>query len=296
MRKEEDQQKAIIRQKEEEWNRQLTEFLARGKYGEAAGALSLWLTENPGSSRAQELSARLQEIQQHIKAYSSAIAENKYQDALNALSFAEKLNPSDPNLAELRRQTEARRAAARATLTVHRLGAKANLLLDGRPIGKDGEVENEAIPIGSHTLAIENGGGMIASRIQDYAEGQHVVLVYDLVKQNLRAMTEADREALAQRSAMEDVERFPSEHDHGVFRGSCRGVISLNSLDVAYSPSSGSHGFRIPFKLLKLKTDGKSISLYYISDGSHFQTFRFQDSHTTARFRQKWDELKALLR
>jgi hypothetical protein len=49
-RKEEDQQKAIVRQKEDVWNRQLTEFLARGKYGEAAGALSLWLTAGaPGS-------------------------------------------------------------------------------------------------------------------------------------------------------------------------------------------------------------------------------------------------------
>jgi hypothetical protein len=67
------------------------------------------------------------------------MAENKYPEALIALSSAERVNPSDPNLAELRRQTESRKAAARATLTVHRLAAKANLLLDGRPIGKDGE-------------------------------------------------------------------------------------------------------------------------------------------------------------
>jgi tetratricopeptide (TPR) repeat protein len=172
-----EEQKAISRQKEDEWNRQLTDFFARGKYGEASGALSIWLTENPGSPRAQELSSRLQEIQRHLKAHSSAMSENKYQDALNALSSAEKINPSDPGLAELRHQTETRKAAARATLTVHRLGARGTLLLDGRPIGKDGEIDSEAIPIGSHTLSLENGGVVIASRIQDYTEGQRVTLV-----------------------------------------------------------------------------------------------------------------------
>jgi hypothetical protein len=94
---------------------------------------------------------------------------------------------------------------------------------------------------------------------------------------------------------MEDVEYFPLEHDHGLFRGSCQGVLSLDSLDVVYRPSSGSHGFRIPFKILKLKAEGKSISLYYISDNSRFQTFKFQDAEAADRFRQKWDELKALL-
>ena len=207
----------------------------------------------------------------------------------------EKLNPADPNLAELRRQVEARKSAARALLTVHRLGAKAVLLLDGHPIGRDGEIENESIPIGSHTLAIENDGGLIASRIQEYIEGQHLVFIYDPVKQILRTMTDADRESLAQRKAMEEPERFPLEHDHGLLRGSCNGVLSLNSLDVAYSPTSGTHGFRIPFKLLKLKAEGNSVSMYYISDNTHFQTFRFQDSQSAERFKQKWAELKALL-
>jgi serine/threonine protein kinase len=296
LRREEEQQKGALKQKEEEWNRQLSEFFARGKYNEASGALALWLSENPSSARAQELNGRIQEIQRYLKSYSAAMAESRYLDALNALNNAERLNPADPSIAELRRQTESRKAAAKAIITVHRLGPKATLLLDGHPIGKDGEIENESIPIGSHTLAIENGGGMIASRMQEYAEGQRVAFVYDLVKQTLRPMTDADRGLLAQRKAMEEVEQFTLEHDHGVFRGSCRGMLSINSLDVAYSPSSGSHGFRIPFKLLKLKPDGKSASLYYISDNSHFQTFKFQDVKTAEKFKQKWDELKSLLK
>ncbi len=291
-----DQQKAISK-KEDEWNRQLGEFMARGKYNESAEALTLWLSENPGSFRAQDLNSKVQEIQRHLKAYGTAMAESRYADALNSLSSAEKLNPADTGFAELRRQAEAKKAAARAILTVHRLGAaKAVLLLDGRPIGKNGEIQNESIPIGSHTITIEYGGGLVASRIQESAEGQRIVLVYDLVKQTLRPMTEADRDSLAMRRAMEEAERFQLEHDHGVFRGSCRGVLSLDSLDVAYIPSSGTHGFRIPFKLLNMKLDGKSVSLYYNSDNSRFQAFKFQDDQEAERFRQKWDELKAILR
>ncbi len=293
--REEEQHKAAARQKEDGWNRQITEFLALGKYNEAAGPLTMWLSDNPGSTRAQELNARIQEIQRHLKGYMSAIAESRYSDALNAIGSAEKLNPADPNLAELHRQAEARKFAARALLSVHRLGAKAVLLLDGHPVGRDGEIENESIPIGSHTLAIENDGGLIASKIQEYPEGQHLVFVYDPVKQILQKMTDADRELLAQRKAMEEAESFPVEHDHGIFRASCNGVLSLNSLDVAYSPTLGTHGFRIPFKLLKLKAEGKSVSMYYISDNTHFQTFRFRDSQSAARFNQKWAELKALL-
>ena len=293
--RDEEQQKPTPRQREDEWNRQLAEFLGQGKYNEAAGAVAIWLSENPGSLQAQELNARIQEIQRHLKTYTSALAESRYSDALNAINSAEKINPADPSFAELRRKAEARKSAAHAFLTVHRLGAKAVLLLDGQPIGKDGEIENESIPIGSHTLAIENGGGLIASSIQEFLDGQHLAFAYDPAKQSLHAMTDADRELLTQRKAMEEAERFSLEHDHGFFRGSCRGVLSLDSLDVAYSPTSGSHGFRIPFKLLKLKTDGRSVSMYYISDNTHFQTFRFQDSQSADKFKQKWDELKALL-
>ncbi len=292
----EEEQKPTSKQREDDWNRQLAEFLGHGKYNEAAGAVTTWLSENPGSLRAQELNARIQEIQRHLKTYASSLAESRYSDALSAISSAEKLNPADSNFAELRRQAEARKSAAHALLTVRRLGAKAVLLLDGHPIGKDGEMENESVSIGSHTLAIENEGGLIASRSQEFVEGQHLAFAYDPVKQSLHTMTDVDRDLLAQRKAMEETEHFSLEHDHGFFRGSCRGVLSLDSLDVAYSPTSGEHGFRIPFKLLKLKTDGKSVSMYYISDNTHFQTFRFQDSQSADKFRQKWDELKEFLR
>jgi serine/threonine protein kinase len=296
-RREEEQQKVAQKQKEDEWDRQSTLLFERGKYSEAGGVLSAWLAENPGNTRAQEFSTKIDEIQRNLKTHASAMAEGRYSDASQALHNAEKFNPADPSLVELRRQMDSRKATARATLTVRRLGAKANILLDGRPIGKDGEIENEVIPIGNHTLSIENDGGLVASKSQEYFEGLRYSLVYDTNKLNLRPMVEGDRELLAQRRAMEEVHRFDLDHAHGVLRGSCRGVLSIDFYDIAYKPSSGTHGFRIPFKLLKLsRVDGKSVELFYISDSKHFQSFKFQDDRELERFKQVWSDLKALAR
>jgi serine/threonine protein kinase len=102
-----------------------------------------------------------------------------------------------------------------------------------------------------------------------------------------------DSKENAGRNAVE-VERFSLAHDHGMFRGACRGVLSLSSLEVTFSPTSGSHGFQIPFKLLKLKADGKSLDLYYLSDNSHFQTFSAADEQTADKLTQKWNELKSM--
>jgi serine/threonine protein kinase len=294
VRKQEEQQKATRKQKEDEWNRQLSALFARGKYSDAGGILSQWLAEDPGSAGAQEYNAKLGEIQRQLKTYSSALSENKYQDALNALGAAEKLNPADTNLAELRRQVEAKKAAAKALLTVYRLGTKGTLLLDGRPVGNEGEVENEAIAIGNHTVSIESGGNQVASKRFEFSEGQRVSFVYDVAKQSLRSMVDSDRDLLSQRKSMEEVRSFDVEHEHGAFRGSCRGTLSVDYLDVSFRPTSGYHGFRMPFKLLKLSLSGKSVELSNVSDSKHFQSFKFRDAQAAERFKQSWDELKGL--
>jgi tetratricopeptide (TPR) repeat protein len=281
------------KQKENDWARQVTELFEAGKYIKASNILNLWLSEDPGNPRAHELAARNDEIQGIIKYYSSAITENRYQDALAALGRAEKLNPPDSTFSELQQQVEARKAAARASLTIRRLGAKAKILLDGKPIGKDGEVSNESVPIGRHTLAIENEGTSVSSKIQDMREGEELALVYDLAGRYVRPMIESDRELLVRRKLTEEVHHFQLEHMHGTLRGNCRGELLISYLDVAYKPSLGSHGFRIPIKLLKLRSDGKSIEFLFVSDGSRFQSFKFTDLQTAEKFKLKWDELKS---
>jgi hypothetical protein len=289
----EQQLNATRRQKEDEWNRQAAALFANGKYNEAEGVLNLWMAENPGNWNAQQFGTKLGEIQRNLKTYTAAMAENRYQDALNAVGAAERTNPADSNLAELRRQAEARKANAKASLTIRRLGPKGALFLDGRPISNNGEINNESIPIGSHLLTIENGGSPVVSVRQEFLEGQRIALVYDLDRQYLRAMAESDRELLAQRKIMEEVRFFDVEHAHGTFRGSCRGTLAVDYLDIAFKPSSGFHGFRMPFKQLKLSVNGRSINLLNSSDGNIFQSFKLRDEQAAAKFTQSWDELKA---
>jgi hypothetical protein len=163
-------------------------------------------------------------------------------------------------------------------------------------MGSDGEIENASIPIGNHTLAVENGGGVVVSKRLEFLENQRIVFVYDLAKQNLRAMVDADRELLAQRKIMEEVRYFDVEHEHGAFRGSCRGLLMIDYLDIAYRPSAGFHGFRMPFKLLNLSVKGRTIDLINISDNKRFQSFKVRDEETAEKFKRSWNELKALAR
>ncbi len=296
-RQEEEQQKAVQKQKrEEEWNRKVADLFALGKYNEAGSALSGWMAEDPGSFTAREFSGRIQEIQRGLKSYSTAMAESRYQDASGALAGVERINPADPGIAELRRQIEARKVAARATLTVHRLGSRGTLLLDGKPFGNDGEIGGENIPIGYHTLAIESDGTIVVSRSQEFFENQSVSLVYDVAHKSMRPMAETDRELLSQRKAMEAVYRYAVDHPHGILRGNCRGVLSVSYSDVSYKPSSGSHGFRVPFNQLKARSEGKSVELLYALDDRQFHSFKFPDLQSAENFRRKWSELKSLTR
>jgi serine/threonine protein kinase len=289
----EQEQKTTRKQRENEWVRQTSDLFMSGKYNEVSNTLNLWLAEDPGSLRAQEFTAKNEEIQRALKAYSSAITENRYQDALSAIGRAEKVNPADSTFSELRQHVESRRAVAKAFLSVHRLGEKATILLDGKPIGKDGETSNESVSIGSHTLAIENEGNQILSKVQDFNEGEQLAFVYDLAKQNLRPIVESDRELLVRRKLTEEVYHFELDHEHGLLRGNCRGTLLLNSLDLAYKPFSGSHAFRISLKALNLRINGRSAEFTFTSDGSRFQSFKFSDVKAAEKFMQKWDELKS---
>ncbi len=284
---------AAKKQKETDWIHQVTNLFQSGKYNESGNTLNRWISEDPGNPRARELAEKNEEVQLALRDYSSAITENRYREALVALARAEKINPGDPTFSELRLQTESRRAAARGSLTIRRLGAQANILIDKRPVGKNGEVSNESITIGSHTISIENEGNSLVSRALEFNEGEQLAFVYDAAGRTLRPMIDSDLELLARRKLTEEVHHFESDHEHGLLRGSCHGVLLLSYLDIAYKPSSGGHGFRIPLKLLKLKVNGKSIEFSFISDGSRFHSFKFPDAQAAEKFKKKWDELRS---
>jgi|GEM_PF-897974 len=282
------------RHKEDAWERQFINFFSQGEYKEANQIVGLWLGEQPESSRAQESGAAIKEIQTRIAACISAMEEKRYRAALSELGIAERINPTDPQIAVLRQEIESRMPSAGGALSVYRLGAKASILLDGKRIDKDGEIRDIGIPAGSHTVTVETDGNLVASRSQELLDGQEMVLVYDLSRRNIRPMIESDRELISQREAMEESYSFTLEHVHGIFRGNCRGKLKIGYHEIVYQPSSGSHGFRVPFKLLKLKSDGRSIDLYFISDNEHFHEFMFEDEQTARHFTQIWQQLKSL--
>ena len=288
------QQAEAVQNKEEAWDRQFASFFSQGKYKEADHVVGLWRGELPESAGVQKSGAKIKEIQTRITASTSAMEESRYHDALAELSIVERINPTDPNVSVLRTEIESRMASARGTLTVYRLGDKATLLLDGNGIDSDGEVQGKSIPIGSHTIAIKKDGYLVTSRSQELFEGQTMALVYDLAQRNIRPMIESDRVLLAQRKAMEETYSFTLEHSHGIFRGNCRGELVIGYHDIVYRPSSGTHGFRVPFRLIELKRDGRSIDLYFVSDNEHFHEFKFDDEQTALKFNQTWKSLKAL--
>ena len=280
--------------KEEAWNRQFLNFFNQGKYKEAGNVVGLWLGELPYSSLARESKSAVEEIQRRMAAVNTAQNENRSKEALQELSAVEKMNPSDPNIAGLRSEIESRMASPDGTLTVYRLGEKATLLLDGKRIDHGGEIVGERIPVGSHEIILEKDGNTVASRSQEFLEGQTTVLVYDLDQRDIRPMIEPDQIVIDRRTAMEEVHRFATEHQHGILRGNCRGELILSFYEVVYVPVSGSHGFRVPSKLLKLEQDGSTIDLFFISGNEHFQKFEFDDARAAASFRQTWNKLKSM--
>jgi serine/threonine-protein kinase len=277
--------------REEDWERRVSALFGAGKYDEAGRLLEEWKTESPESAGALLAGARIGAMRLGLEAYSTAMARNHYPQALAALDEAAALNPSDSNLGGLRRQAEERQANARAVLTVLRLVRPGNLLLDGRPIGAQGEAHNLPVSVGSHTLEVEVDGRRVASRIEDYFEGQRMTLVYD--SGQLRPMAESDRELIARREFLEQTHGFDAEHAHGLLRGSCRGTLAVDSMEIAYAPESGDHGFRLPLSLLKLgKIQGRQLDLLYSADSRRFQSFRFPDEQTAGRFVRTWNDLK----
>jgi serine/threonine protein kinase/tetratricopeptide (TPR) repeat protein len=291
--KEDEERTAAQQRKQEEWTRRVEDLYTQGNYSEARGALTLWLADDAANPRARDLMDRTEAVQRNLQTCESALAGGRYQDALNAIDLVARLNPADPSIAEMRRRVDARKATARATLTVRRLGDRATLLLDGRPAGTEGEIRSESVGIGHHTIGVENAAGYHASRNQEFLEGQTVTYVYDTAAQLLRPMTDTDVGLIAQRDIKEELHRFKVEHGHGMLRGSCKGVLSFNYFEVEFKSDSGWHGFQVPFKQLMLKADGRSIDFFLASTGKYFHSFKAQNPQEAESLRRTWEKLAA---
>jgi len=263
----------------------------RGEYDRTLETLGQWLAHSPSNQAAQVLRGRTNQLKGHLSAYESALRAKNYDLALVELARAGQINPDHPRLSELRSQVEARREAARASLTVYRLGDPGTILFDGRAIGPAGEVQDLPVPTGSHSLTIRYPNGRESSQIQHFEEDQHVVLIYESPRPSFRSMTEADRGLLAARRIREQVRRFPVEHTHGLFRGKCSGDLLVSLAEVEFRPVTGSHGFRLPFRTLRLTVEDRSVDLYFATDGKLFHSLKAPDPASVESLREWWDQL-----
>ena len=275
-----------------ELKRKAEDLFSQGKYDEARGIVEQWLAEAPSSSQVQTLRTQVGEALSCLRAYQTAISDKAYEEALNAVTRLEKVNPTDPSLSELRRRVESSKAAARATLSVYRLGEAGSLSLDDQPIGDEGEIENRKVPIGRHKLSVKNMQGKQSSASLDFVEGQDLVFVYDSATPTLRPMVPADRDLLKTRRIREATHPFAVEHTHGFLKGNCTGSLIISGLQVVYETQVQGHGFKASFRELKLTVKEERIEISDARGAKH--SFKAADAKQAAAIMQLWNQLEKL--
>jgi hypothetical protein len=169
-------------------------------------------------------------------------------------------------------------------------------LFDGQPVGTSGEVINQTVNVGIHQLALRTDRGSQVTQTHDFVEGQSALYVYDASLPILRPMLDSDRSLIAERKMKEEVHRVQVEHNHGILRGNCRGELQISYYDVTYRPAAGSHGFNIPFRDLRLRTEGNTLHLLLAGTNREFAQFRTAEAETAGLVAQIWEKLKALER
>ncbi|MDR1728275.1 MAG: protein kinase [Acidobacteriota bacterium] len=292
---EEEKRQSQLNQREGEFNKRASAYFTQGQYAQAAQELAKWRSENPNSALARDLSTKVELIQTNLRAYDTFISRRLYQDADAALQIVEQYNPHDPKLETLRRQLEVRRSNAQARLTIERLGAKGDLLMDGKTIGSNGEVSNLSIGIGPHTISIESNGKVVASQTINFADTQQEAMVYDVAQRILRKKNEGDREPINRRRQLEQGIPFDVEHPHGTWRGNCKGTLVITDTTITFSSLNGEHSFSTPTgqtKIGAINNKDKSLELLD-SDNKKIEPLKFKNANDLQNFRKTLEEVAA---
>jgi serine/threonine protein kinase len=286
-----EQELAQKQKRMEEWSGQAEDLFQKGRYAEAESSLTQWLAASPQDVRALTLKNRAAQAMRSLNVYESTMAEKRYDEALKAVAQLEKINAVDPAIPEMRKRAEARKAAARAIISVFRLGAPASLTLDDEPIGIAGELENMVISAGRHKLAAVFANGKQSSRTADLVEGQRASFVYDAASMELRPMTDPDRALLARRQTLEEVHSYEVEHRH--LLGKCTGTLLISGISVEYRGSDKGHSFTRPFNSLKLEVKDDKVEMNAV-DGRQSWTFKARDAAQAREIGNLWNTLLEL--
>jgi len=271
-----------------ELRRHAEEQFRSGKYGEALTYIDQWLGLAPEDAAAAALRGHAVQALQSRRAAELHLEQKHYDEALRALAQVEKINPADPAVAELRRRAVAQKAAARAFLSIFRLGAPAALFLDNEPIGREGEVSNLAVPVGTHKITLRTAQGKQFEKETEFYEGQTLTFVYDAAGPSLREMAEGDRAALDNRRMREEVHAFQVEHRHRF--GHCTGTLLISGLKVEYSGSEKSHSFSLPFESLKLTVREDRVEID-TKDNKRNWDFKMKNANEAAQVKALWEKL-----
>lgn len=271
-----------------ELRRHAEEQFRSGKYTEALTYIDQWLGLAPEDAAAAALRGHAVQALQSRRAAELHLEQKHYDEALRALAQVEKINPADPAVAELRRRAVAQKAAARASLSIFRLGAPAALFLDNEPIGREGEVSNLAVPVGTHKITLRTAQGKQFEKETEFYEGQTLTFVYDAAGPSLREMAEGDRAALDNRRMREEVHAFQVEHRHRF--GHCTGTLLISGLKVEYSGSEKSHSFSLPFESLKLTVREDRVEID-TKDNKRNWDFKMKNANEAAQVKALWEKL-----
>jgi tetratricopeptide (TPR) repeat protein len=270
--------------------RRAEELFRQGRYAETKGITEQWLAAAPRGTDAQSLQARTLEALAALKTYEVCLAAKDYEGALGALLRLEKGNPSDPNIAELRRRAELKNADAKATLSVYRLGDPGVLILDGQQFGTGGEVEKKVVKGGRHKIEVKGSNGKQASREIVFLDGQDLTMVYDLTTAELRPMIAADRDAINRRRQPE-IHRFPVEHLHGFLKGKCTGELLISSARIDYKSKERQHDLSLPLRSLNLTVKDEKLDFTQSSGDDRYQ-FRARDPVQASSIKNLWRDLQ----
>jgi tetratricopeptide (TPR) repeat protein len=276
-----------------ELSRKAEDLFHQGKYAEAQTVAEQWMAETPQNSQAQNLHNQINEALSSLKTYEASIAAKSYDAALAAVQHLERINSSDPGIAELRKRAESSKAAAKASFSILRLGEPGALTLDDQHIGTGGEIENKSVSVGRHKLAVRGSSGKQGSAEIEFVDGQNLTFVYDTAANELRPMAGSDNEAIARRKQREEVHDFAVEHQHGLFKGKCAGTLTISGLRVEYKPSEGDHSFAIPFQNLKLALKEGKLEFTAKPDDRQYQ-FKTADAKQANTIKKLWDTLEKL--
>ncbi len=281
------------KQQIDDLSRRAEELFGQGRYSDAQRLIEQWLVVEPQGREAQSLQARTREALAAMKAFEDHLAARDYEGALGAVSRLERGNPSDPNIAELRKRAGQRKSAAGATVSIYPLGEPGVLFLDGQQLGSGGEVEKKAVSAGRHKIEVKGKTGTQGSREVVFLDGQDLTIVYDSTGSELRPITAADQQTINRRRQRAETHRFPVEHLHGFLRGKCKGDLLISGVWVNYKPEEGDHEFSLLFRNLKLAVKEEKLDITEPQVGNEYQ-FKAQDAKQAGSFKNLWEDLQKI--